>query len=82
MLLKGKRKRVIELRKRFPSWTLQRIADEVHLTRERVRQILSSEKLETHGNYERVYQHPMNENLRRFSKYSSAGTIPKNIKRS
>ena len=81
-MLKGKRKKVIELRQRFPSWTLQRIADEVHLTRERVRQILKSENLETQGNYEREYQRPKAaERLYGFNKNVLSGNLPRNIRK-
>lgn len=38
---------VIGLRKKYPCWTLQKIATKVNLSRERVRQILVREKLST-----------------------------------
>ena len=42
-----RRAKVVELRKLNPEWTLQNIADEVEVSRERVRGILKSENLET-----------------------------------
>lgn len=38
---------VVELRKKYPCWTLQRIATDVGVTRERVRQILKKHNLPT-----------------------------------
>ena len=43
----GSRIRVVELRTHHPHMTLREIGEELGITRERVRQILTSEKLET-----------------------------------
>ena len=41
------RKRVVTLRTTYPDWTLQKIGDNVGLTKERVRQLLVQEGLPT-----------------------------------
>ena len=46
-MITGSRTRVVELRTHHPHMTLIEIGDEVGVTRERVRQILVSENLET-----------------------------------
>ena len=47
----SKGEKVVELRRKCPSLTLQEIGDSVHLTRERVRQILNKNGLPTIGVY-------------------------------
>ena len=49
------RRRVAELRDMHPDWTLEEIGEDVGVTRERVRQLLSSESLRTTA-YPRRYR--------------------------
>jgi len=44
-------KKVIQIRREDPCLTLQEIGDKVHVSRERVRQILEKAKLKTRGVY-------------------------------
>ncbi len=75
-----KRELVVMYRKRYPSFTLQEIGDKVHLTGERVRQILKSENLTTMGYFPRKADRPPTENLYKFNHWIAAGTAPMNVR--
>ena len=72
-MLNRNRAKVIELRKQHPYFTLEEIGKEVHLTRERVRQILKSENIRTTGEFERRRVKGF-EPLYSFNPYVSSGS--------
>ena len=75
-----KREQIVMYRKKYPSLTLQEIGEKVHLTGERVRQILKSENLTTMGYFPRKADSRPPENLYKFNPYISAGTAPMNVR--
>jgi len=67
--MKTNRQQVILLRKEHPDWTLEEIGKPLSISRERARQILKSEALETRGSWEREYQKPKREVLYTLRRY-------------